>query len=88
VLLADRQTVGGYPKIATVASVDLPRLGRLLPGQIVRFTPVSVEEAEELRRDQEARIARAIADLKPARPPGGIDLVRLYEENLIDGVVF
>jgi biotin-dependent carboxylase-like uncharacterized protein len=88
VLLADRQTVGGYPKIATVASVDLPRLGRLLPGQTVRFTPVSVEEAEKLRRDQEARIVRAIADFKPARPPGGIDLVRLYEENLIDGVVY
>jgi biotin-dependent carboxylase-like uncharacterized protein len=88
VLLADRQTVGGYPKIATVASVDLPRLGRLLPGQTVRFTPVPVEEAEELRRDQEARLARAIADFKPARPPGGIDLARLYEENLIDGVVY
>jgi len=88
VLLADRQTVGGYPKIATVASADLPRLGRLLPGQTVRFTPVSVEEAETLRRDQEARIARAIADFKAARPPGGIDLVRLYEENLIDGVVY
>ena len=87
-LLADRQTVGGYPKIATVASVDLPRLGRLLPGQTVRFTPVPVEEAERLRRDQEARLARAIAELKPARPPGGIDLARLYEENLIDGVVF
>ena len=42
VLLADRQTVGGYPKIATVASVDLPRMGRLLPGQVVRFTPVTV----------------------------------------------
>ncbi len=80
VLLADRQTVGGYPKIATVASVDLPRLGRLLPGQTVRFQPVSVEEAEKLRRDQEARIARTT--------PGGIDLTRLYEENLIDGVVY
>jgi biotin-dependent carboxylase-like uncharacterized protein len=88
VLLADRQTVGGYSKIATVASVDLPRLGRLLPGQVVRFMPVTVEEAEELRRDQEARLQRAIADFKTARPPGGIDLVRLYEENLIDGVVY
>ena len=57
VLLGDRQTVGGYSKIATVASVDLPRLGRLLPGQIVRFSPVTVEEAEKLRRDQEARLA-------------------------------
>ncbi|MDP2334831.1 MAG: biotin-dependent carboxyltransferase family protein [Reyranella sp.] len=88
VLLADRQTVGGYPKIATVASVDLPRLGRLLPGQAVRFQPVSVEEAEKLRREQESRIQRAIADFKVARPPGGIDLARLYEENLIDGVVY
>ncbi|MFO1084404.1 MAG: biotin-dependent carboxyltransferase family protein [Reyranellaceae bacterium] len=88
VLLADRQTVGGYPKIATVASADLPRLGRLLPGQAVRFTPITVAEAEALRRDQEARIERAIARFQAARPPGGIDLGRLYEENLIDGVVF
>ncbi|MCA0301178.1 MAG: biotin-dependent carboxyltransferase family protein [Proteobacteria bacterium] len=88
VLLADRQTVGGYPKIATVASVDLPRLGRLLPGQSVRFAAVSVAEAEALRRDQDARLAKAIAGFQAARPPGGIDLVKLYEENLIDGVVF
>ena len=88
VLLADRQTVGGYPKIATVASADLPRLGRLLPGQVVRFQPVTVAEAEALRRDQEARIERAIGRFQVARPPGGIDLGRLYEENLIDGVVF
>ena len=88
VLLADRQTVGGYPKIATVASVDLPRLGRLLPGQTVRFQAVSVAEAEELRRDQEVRLQRAIAGFVVARPPGGIDLARLYEENLIDGIVY
>jgi hypothetical protein len=43
---------------------------------------------DELRRDQEARLARAIADLAVARPPGGIDLARLYEENLIDGIVY
>ncbi|UYN96679.1 MAG: biotin-dependent carboxyltransferase family protein [Enhydrobacter sp.] len=87
VLLGDRQTVGGYSKIATVASVDLPRLGRLLPGQTVRFTAIVVEEAEKLRRDQEAQLKRAIAELQVARPPGGIDLAKLYEENLIDGVV-
>ena len=88
VLLADRQTVGGYPKIATVASVDLPRLGRLLPGQTVHFAAVTVEEAEQLRRDQESRIQRALSGFTAARPPGGIDLVRLYEENLIDGIVY
>jgi allophanate hydrolase len=54
----------------------------------VRFTPVTVEQAEALRREQEARLQRAIADFKVARPPGGIDLARLYEENLIDGVVY
>jgi hypothetical protein len=41
-----------------------------------------------LRRDQEARIERALAGFAAARPPGGIDLVRLYEENLIDGIVY
>jgi biotin-dependent carboxylase-like uncharacterized protein len=88
VLLGDRQTVGGYSKIATVASVDLPRFGRLLPGQTVRFAAIDVAEAEALRREQETRLARAISGFQMARPPGGIDLVKLYEENLIDGVVF
>lgn len=88
VLLGDRQTVGGYSKIATVASVDLPRLGRLLPGRTVRFAVIGVEEAESLRREQEIRLQRAIAGFQVARPAGGIDLTRLYEENLIDGIVY
>ncbi len=88
VLLGDRQTVGGYSKIATVASVDLPRLGRLLPGQTVRFAAITVEEAEKLRRAQQSRLQSAIAGFQVPRPPGGIDLAKLYEENLIDGVVF
>ena len=49
---------------------------------------MTVEEAETLRRDQEARLQRAIADFQTARPAGGIDLARLYEENLIDGIVY
>ena len=88
VLLGARQTVGGYSKIATVASVDLPRFGRLLPGETIRFTAIEVAEAEALRREQETRLKSAIAGFQIARPPGGIDLVKLYEENLIDGVVF
>jgi allophanate hydrolase len=47
-----------------------------------------VEEAEALRREQETRIARTIAGFEPARPAGGIDLARLYEENLIGGIVY
>lgn len=87
VLLADRQTVGGYAKIATVISADLPRLGRMLPGHTVRFAAVTVAEAEALRRDQERRLAQAVAGFQPALPEGGIDLAALYEANLIDGVV-
>jgi biotin-dependent carboxylase-like uncharacterized protein len=87
VLLADRQTLGGYPKIACVASADLPRLGRLLPGHRVRFEAVGVDDAEALRRDLEKRVRAAIAGLEAARPEGGVDLGALYHTNLISGVV-
>jgi allophanate hydrolase len=52
-LLADHQTTGGYPKIATVVSADLPVVGRRRPGDTLRFTAVTVEAAEELCRDAE-----------------------------------
>ena len=50
VLLADRQTTGGYPKIATVISADLPALGRLPIGAQIAFERVTIETAEALRR--------------------------------------
>jgi biotin-dependent carboxylase-like uncharacterized protein len=87
VLLADRQTLGGYPKIACVVSADLPRLGRVLPGQRVRFEAIGVEDAEALRRDLEKRVRATIAGLETARPEGGVDLAALYNVNLISGVV-
>jgi KipI family sensor histidine kinase inhibitor len=68
VLLADRGTTGGYPKVATVASVDLSRLARLRPGDALRFTAVSVEQAEQLRRERET-LLDALADrLEPVGP--------------------
>ncbi len=45
VLLAARQTVGGYVKIATVIGADLDALAQLRPGGEVRFAPVTVEAA-------------------------------------------
>jgi len=48
VLMADRQTTGGYAKIATVISVDLPRLVQKRPDQMIRFRAVSVQEAQKL----------------------------------------
>lgn len=86
-LVADRQTIGGYTKIATVISADLPRLCRMLPGQNLSFAAAGVAEAEAARRNLEARVRSAIAAITHARPPGGIDLDALYRENLIDGVI-
>ncbi|HSD53148.1 MAG TPA: biotin-dependent carboxyltransferase family protein [Burkholderiales bacterium] len=57
ILLADRPTTGGYPKIATVASADVPALGRLRPGATIGFEAIGVEEAEAARRELEARLA-------------------------------
>lgn len=48
IMLADRQSTGGYPKIGTVASVDLPLLAQIFPGCKVRFVRISVETAQLL----------------------------------------
>lgn len=56
VLGADRQTLGGYPVIACVATVDLPRVGQLAPGDEVRFTEIDLAAAERLRDDDDRRL--------------------------------
>lgn len=48
VMMADHQTTGGYAKIGTVCSFDLPKLAQLRPGDEVSFCRVSVEEAQHL----------------------------------------
>lgn len=48
IMLSDRQTVGGYTKIGTVISVDLPKLAQAKPGMRVRFVEVSLDLAQEL----------------------------------------
>jgi allophanate hydrolase subunit 2 len=87
VLLADRQTVGGYPKIATVISADLPALGRLPVGAKVRFAPVSIEEAEAARRKFVADLEQLSAKLVPIADIGADLTPRLLDCNLIGGVV-
>lgn len=56
ILMADRQTAGGYPKIAEAITVDLPLISQLKPGDRLRFTEVSVEEAQRLLKLQEHAI--------------------------------
>ena len=48
ILLADRQTTGGYAKIATVASVDIPKLVQRKTDHKIRFEAITVQEAQEL----------------------------------------
>ena len=48
VLLPSRQSVGGYPRLAAVAGVDLGRFTQLRPGEKVRFQKVALAEAQEL----------------------------------------
>lgn len=57
VLLADGPTVGGYPKIATVISADLPTLATMMPGAELRFAAVTVEESEEILRTSRSAFA-------------------------------
>ncbi|MBS7545879.1 biotin-dependent carboxyltransferase family protein [Ancylobacter oerskovii] len=87
VLLADHQTVGGYAKIATVISADLPHAGRLLPGAEIRFQAVGIAEAEAARRALEREILGLIASMTPVRAAAEIDLAALYSANLISGAV-
>ena len=51
IMLADRQTVGGYPKIGTVIEADLWRLGQAMPGDVVRFTLVDRSAAVAALRE-------------------------------------
>ncbi|MBI4609987.1 MAG: biotin-dependent carboxyltransferase [Candidatus Rokubacteria bacterium] len=56
VLLVDRQSTGGYTKIATVCSVDIGRVGQVRPGQKLWFRKLSLDEAHAVHRAERARL--------------------------------
>lgn len=85
-LLPDRQTTGGYPKIATVASADIARVARRRPGDTLCFRAVSVHEAEVARREAETTIEALIKGMGTIREEGFINLSALYTENIVSGV--
>jgi len=86
VLLADHQTTGGYPKIATVISADLPAIGRLPIGSEISFEAISVEQAAAARREQFALLERLVDKIVPLGLPAATVMARLLEHNLISGV--
>ncbi len=58
VLMPDGPTVGGYPKIGVVASVDLPELAQRMPGDSIRFERITVQEGQRLLREERSLAGR------------------------------
>jgi biotin-dependent carboxylase-like uncharacterized protein len=86
VLLSDAHTAGGYPKIATVLSIDLPLLGLQRPGAVFRFKALSIDEAIDATRKQHRLMTQAITDVTPVIEQTLSSEV-LLKLNLIGGVV-
>jgi biotin-dependent carboxylase-like uncharacterized protein len=86
ILLADRQTTGGYPCIATVISADMPKLARLSPGGSIRFRAVNYDEALRARRELAAFLQNLPDYLKPVIAAATMPEALFSGENLISGV--
>ncbi|MGE0312219.1 MAG: biotin-dependent carboxyltransferase family protein [Lautropia sp.] len=73
ILMAERQTTGGYPKIAQVASVDLPRLAQYAPGEVLRFQLITLGDAQALLiarlRELDRRLPPAPGATPATTPP-------------------
>lgn len=52
ILLNDKQTIGGYTKIATVCKFDLPKLAQMKPQNTIQFKWISFQEAVDKNREQ------------------------------------
>ena len=89
VLMADRQTTGGYPLLAVIASADLPTFTQLAPGQTVQFNLIDQTEAQTRLEEGRRTINQLAQKLRSAAflPPYGITRVAnqriatLFEEE-------
>lgn len=89
VLMADRQTTGGYPLLAVIASADLPTFTQLAPGQTVQFNLIDQAEAQTRLEEGRRTINQLAQKLRSAAflPPYGITRVAnqriatLFEEE-------
>ena len=82
ILLADRGTTGGYPKIATVITADHTKLAQLIPGDTVEFATVSLEESLNELAKQENKI-NSLKGLKGSfyEIIAGEDFIDIVDEN-------
>lgn len=84
ILMADRQSTGGYPKIATVIGPDLGRLAQVRGGASLSFRRVSVEEAVAARRAERDLLREAVPREPVIRTDFASDF--LLGLNLVGGV--
>lgn len=87
VLLVDRQTAGGYPKIAVAIAPDIAAMAQLRPGDRLRFRAVGADEARREHRAFREAIAGLPGLLRPIVDPAALDSGALLALNLIGGVV-
>ncbi|MCR5175487.1 MAG: biotin-dependent carboxyltransferase family protein [Anaerovibrio sp.] len=85
IMMADHQTTGGYPKIATVISADLPVLAQCTPGTRVHFSIVTVQEAQRIYREFVSGLNNRLENIK--RSPVGKNKVVNYELK-VNGQLF
>lgn len=84
ILRADRQTTGGYTRIAHVIQADLAKLGQLRPGDSVRFLETTIEAAQEAWKKREAAIVGSIR-VKTDQVPVGR---RRYFNVIVNGIAY
>ncbi|PWC34051.1 biotin-dependent carboxyltransferase family protein [Azospirillum sp. TSO35-2] len=87
VLLADRQTTGGYPKIACVIGPDIGGFAQMRPGDPVRFRAVDAAEAGRIGARHRAVLAGLPGLLRSAGGFALTDSARLLSFNLIGGAI-
>lgn len=86
VLLPECQSMGGYPRIATVISADLARVAQAGPGAPIRFHFVTLEEALTARRTA-AKQRKSLSDGVVSRVRNPADIPDLLSYQLVGGVI-
>ncbi len=86
VLLADCQTIGGYPRIGTVIPADIPKIAQASAGAPLQFQCISLEEADALHFDPQKETQALRRNVEPIlRDPGEIADLLTYQ--LIGGMI-
>jgi biotin-dependent carboxylase-like uncharacterized protein len=65
ILMKDRQTTGGYPKIATVITPDVSDVAQMKPGSTLRFEAVTLEKAHSILAEDKKRLDEIKASFSP-----------------------